>query len=251
MSFQGSVYAISNRTLTVYYILMCISLLFMLAGFIILGIWTWRYTEFIVFLSISIIIFMLAALHMAWLFNKKLFALILARWKSTDVHGNIARRKTIDLSINDLNIIDATTKQSLIQTIGVSAFLCSLIISGILILMTIEMNVFESDSVNKDVTETGLIEFLYSLIPSLVILSIILFIAFQPMSDWYDQCCSKCHFWMKGYCVGLVEKEIVEIQKQKNKEKTINRDEKNEMVLKEQHMRTPSNSVSTHDENDS
>ena len=235
MSFEGSIFAISMQTLLIYYISLFISMVFMFAAFIIVGIWPFEYRYFILLMSISIVIVMLLALHITWLFNKKLFKLILTRSQSP-----IARGKTRDLSPNDLNIIDATTKQSLIQTIGISAFLCSLIVSGLLILMTIEIEMVsideDEDVANSDVTAAGLIEFLYTLIPSLIILSILMFLIFQPMTNWYDCCCGKCHVWMKGCCVGLVKKEMLKNQKQEDEEKR--------QIVLQQHQRTESYSLS-------
>ena len=200
LTFEGSAYEISKSTMHLFYLSLFIILCFIILAMILFPLEF--YTLFVFSLSTAIVLSLFGALQVTYLFNKKLFLLILTQRQSALGLNVEQNATTVELTHQQLMMINVITKHTLLQIVTISAFALTSIVSGIVTLTTI--NAHFGISINT---------FLYALAPSLMTVSITRCLAFVE-EPWYFRCCGCCHSSIKNYCIGLAEKMVAKRIKQ-------------------------------------
>ena len=196
-SFEGSVFQVKNRLLILYYTLLFTLGIIKIFAFILYPLQ--YFTSFIILLSSGIVIIMFVNIHIAYIFYKNLFLLVLQQRQSIFVKKDMEKRESVELNHSQLSMINAITKHTLIVSIGIIGFGLSLIISAIVNLFTYYIN---------NGFATGLITFAWSLVPAIIILSLLTCLEFKATERWYKICCWRCNASMKRCCIDLAERRI-------------------------------------------
>eukprot|EP01084_Bolivina_argentea_P017524 32736_1 len=211
LTFDDSVYVVSKMTLYSYYTIIVICGILGIISFILFG--EAQYTLFVAFLAVSVIFFIAGDIHIAYLFNKKLFALVLNQRQSLYVgnRGGGSTDSTITLSDHQLSMIKIVSKLTVIQIIGILSLLVPVCFSAFVTAITI-----------KESFSYGLISFIWGMFIGLILTTYSIFLSFNAMDKCYFRSYGKCHKFMKQCCVGLAEKEIAKKYEEGSKYKPPN-----------------------------
>ena len=207
-AFQTSMYGISKIVIGSHYIILMIIPIIMSVAFFMF--YHELYLMYMVIMCIVAIIIAISVSHVTYLFNHKLFYLVLSQRQSIYnrqiTHSFSIRSSTNScnnnkprnsFNIQQLAMINIITKHTLLQTSSLLILILTTAISAIVI-------------ITIDDIMWGFVFYLWSIGFALICVSFSIYLSFGVNHSFYQLICSRFHNLMEKCCIELAEKKLIE-----------------------------------------
>ena len=213
IAFETSLYSVSKAVINSHFAILITICAVMIFGFFMFI--SGEYLIYILIMSSLAIIISICVLHITYLFNAKLFKMVLSQRqsiydrqrsmtpssKSKSSQSSIIMSKLSktrsSLSLKQLSMINIITKHTLLQSLSLFIMILSTLISGLsMIWINNEMWIF--------------VFYLWSIAITLIFVSFCVYLSFGVNQKCYHLFCHNCHNLMEQCCINLAEKKLIE-----------------------------------------